>query len=203
MSKISFVDSYISQIDEALSGQLDNQAKTSLVKDIVGVFGQHISGIKSGLDCYRARIMYDGTLESQTDGTHDLKLLRDKLCLYREDLTEDEGDNQSSSSERVSVYVDNSASQTVNTNSSSSSSSSVGITISQAIDAVESDPCLSEEQKAELQGLLTQAKGAAAKKDKGAFSRISSKIMDALAAATPGLIMKLLEFLIGQVAGWL
>ena len=89
-----------------------------------------------------------------------------------------------------------------NSNSNvATATASATVTISQAIDAVDADPGLREEQKAELQSLLTQAKGAVAKGDKGFFARIGSKIMEGVEQAAPALIAKVLEFLASQATG--
>ncbi len=88
-----------------------------------------------------------------------------------------------------------------NASSSSTATANATVTISQAIEAVDADPALSDEQKAELQNLLIQAKGAVAKGDKGLFARIGSKIMEGVEKAAPELIVKVLWFLVSQAAG--
>lgn len=202
MSRIAFVDGYISRIDEALSSQPGEQSKSELVKEIVGVFASRIPDIKSGLDRYQQRVWFSDISQPQIDNTRDLRVLCKKLELYREDLVEGKtGNREGDVAGQVSVYVDNSATQT--TTAKSSACATVSVTMSEAIEAVDADPKLTEEQKAELQMLLAQAKGAATKRDGGSFAGISSKIMSALATATPGLIVKLLEFLLGLATGGL
>lgn len=85
--------------------------------------------------------------------------------------------------------------------SNATATANATVTISQVIDAVDADPGLSDEQKAELQSLLTQAKGAVAKGDKGLFAHIGSKIMEKVEQAAPALIVKVLEFLVSQATG--
>lgn len=90
-------------------------------------------------------------------------------------------------------------------NSSSTSnaiaSASNAVTISQAIEAVENDPSLTDEQKAKIQMLLAEAKSAATKGDKGLFAKAGSKILGAVEQAAPALIVKVLEFLVSQATG--
>lgn len=204
MSKVSFVEDYISQIDRALSRGSAGQSKPALVKEIVGVFASRIPDIKSGLDRYRQRIWSPGVPTPQIDDRRDLEVLRKKLELYREELIEAEGSRQAApSTGQVSVYVENSANQTTNASPSAHATSSASVTISQVSDAVDADPDLSEEQKAELQGLLAQAKGAAARGDSGLFARIGSKVMEGVEKAAPGLVVKVLEFLLGLATGGL
>ena len=204
MSKVSFVEDYISQIDGALSRGSAGQPKPALVKEIVGVFASRIPDIKSSLDRYRQRIWSSGMPTPQIDDRRDLEVLRKKLELYREELIEAEGSRQAApSTGQVSIYVENSANQTTNASPSAHATSSAAVTISQVSDAVDADPSLSEEQKAELQGLLAQAKGAAARGDSGLFARIGSKVMEGVEKATPGLVVKVIEFLLGLAAGGL
>lgn len=75
------------------------------------------------------------------------------------------------------------------------------VSISQVIKAVEDDPCLSENQKTEIQLMLAEAKSAATKGDKGLFAKAGSKILGAVEQATPALIVKVLEFLVSQATG--
>ena len=75
------------------------------------------------------------------------------------------------------------------------------VTISQAIEAVDEDESLSDEQKSEIQKLLVDAKIAASKKDKSLFASIGSKLLKAVEQAAPTLIVKALEFLASQAMG--
>ena len=70
----------------------------------------------------------------------------------------------------------------------SESSSSVHMSISQVFESVERDSGLTDEEKAELQSLLVEAKKTAASKDSGAFAKIGAKIMEGVEKATPGVV---------------
>lgn len=91
----------------------------------------------------------------------------------------------------------------INSNTASSesnASASSTVSLSQVSKAVEDDRALSDEQKAEIQIMLAEAKSAAVKGDKGLFARTGSKILGAVEQAAPTLIVKVLEFLVSQAA---
>ena len=205
MSVIDVVDRYISRIDRELEKERSCKSSTDLVRDVVGLFSADVPNIKHGLDRYRQRLWAPGMPVEAIDDLHDLRLLREKLLMYRDRIAE--GDPSPSSGQTppapISVNVNSSPTQTVSVNSSALSTSAVAVTVSQICDAVDADPGLSEEQKAELQELLVQAKGAAAKGDSSLFARIGSKVMEGVEKATPSLVVKVLEFLLGLATGGL
>ncbi len=205
MSATDAVDRYISRIDEELERGRVCKSSADLVRDIVGLFSADVPNIKHGLDRYRQRVWVPGMPADKVDDLHDLRLLKEKLLMHRDRI--DEGDPSPSSGQTpptpVSISINSNPTQTVSVSSSSFSTSAITVTVSQVCDAVDADPGLSEEQKAELQELLVQAKGAAAKGDSGLFSRIGSKVMEGVEKATPGLVVKVLEFLLGLATGGL
>ena len=205
MSATDAVDRYISRIDEELERGRVCKSSADLVRDVVGLFSADVPNIKHGLDRYRQCVWVPGMPADKVDDLHDLRLLREKLLMYRDRIAE--GDPSPSTGQTppapVSININNSPTQAVSVSSSSFSTSAVTVTVSQICDAVDADPGLGEEQKAELQELLAKAKGAAAKGDSGLFARIGSKVMEGVEKATPSLVVKVLEFLLGLATGGL
>ena len=128
----------------------------------------------------------------------DIKQLRGKIAVYRDEKDHELEIAKLNAAARGATVILSDVG-----NSKAEASVVARVTISQAFDAVDADPDLSEEQKAELQGLLAQAKGAAAKGDGDLFARIGSKVMESVEKATPGLVVKVLEFLLGLAMGGL
>lgn len=188
---MSTVDEFIARCDEVIAHpeDFDQRMLADLSKEICASFNHVIPHIS------RFRGMHiNGEVPPYT--AQDIRKLRGKLAVYRDEMDHKlEIARLNAAAAGVNVSVDNSSS------SVATATANATITISQAIDAVDSDPGLSDEQKAELQSLLTQAKGAVAKGDKGLFARIGSKIMEGVEQAAPALIMKVLEFLVSQATG--
>lgn len=188
---MSTVDDFIARCDEIISRpkDLDQRMLADLSSEICASFNHVIPNIS------RYRGMHiDGKVPPYT--VNDIRKLRGKLAVYRDERNHElEVAKLNAAAAGVNVSVDNSSSSVATANATAT------VTVAQAIDAVDADPALSDEQKAELQNLLTQAKGAVAKGDKGLFARIGSKIMEGVEKAAPALIVKVLGFLVSQAAG--
>lgn len=74
------------------------------------------------------------------------------------------------------------------------------VSIYQVFDLIDSDEDLSEEDKAALQSLLTEAKKEAVGKDSGAFARIGAKVMEGIENATPGVVSGAISYLASLAA---
>lgn len=188
---MSTVDEFIARCDEVIAHpeDFDQRMLADLSKEICASFNHVIPHISS----YRG-MHINGEVPPYT--VQDIRKLRGKLAVYRdEEERKLEVARLNAAAANVKVDVDNSNSNAATANANAT------VTVSQAIDAVDADPGLSEEQKAELQSLLTQAKGAVAKGDKGLFARIGSKILEGVEQAAPALIVKALEFLASQATG--
>ncbi len=185
---MSAVDEFIARCDEVIA---DHRGMTAgdfhdLAREIVVAFNPFIENISH----YRAG------RSAEAYSVRDIRELRGKLAVYRDEREHElEVARLNADAAGTSLSVSNSNS------SVATATANAAVTISQAIDAVDADPGLSEEQKAELQNLLTQAKGAVAKGDTGLFARIGSKIMEGVEQAAPALIAKVLEFLASQATG--
>lgn len=156
----------------------------SLAKELLGAFSQ-IPGISTGL----FYDIYDPYSEEMA--LSDLRILLSKLRFYRDEKEQQLELARLNAAQRGATIMLKDVG-----NSSSTSVSQASVSYSQVTEAVDADVNLTETEKAELLELLAQAKKATVRKDNGAFAGISSKIMAALATATPGLIVKLLEYLI-------
>ena len=188
------LDEYIARGERFLSGEGDDDAK-DLVRLLCAAIASQDPTYKHGLSLYRGTV--NGYPRyTDDDARKDVERIVAKMKVLRDEKEHDlEVARLNAAAAGVSVAVDNSNSNVA------TATASATVTISQAIDAVDADPGLREEQKAELQSLLTQAKGAVAKGDKGFFARIGSKIMEGVEQAAPALIAKVLEFLASQATG--
>lgn len=186
------VDDYIALCDEAISAvphrsSIELKALSDEIKCAFNPFIAHISN-------------YRGANPSSTYSVADIKKLRGKLAVYRDERQHELEIARLNAAQRGAIVnisdVGNSSSI-----SNSAASASNTVTISQAIEAVENDPSLTDEQKAEIQMMLAEAKSAAAKGDKGLFARAGSRILGTIEQAAPALIVKVLEFLVSQAIG--
>ena len=190
---MSAVDDYIARCDLAIAHATDLEPAyfEQLSREICSAFNLAIPNISS----YR----------EGADGPYsvdDIKMLRWKLSVYRDESEHELTIAKLNAAARgATVVIKNVGNNSSIAHADSTATANAAVTISQAIDAVDADPGLSEEQKAELQNLLAQAKGAVAKGDKGLFARIGSKIMEGVEQAAPALIAKVLEFLASQATG--
>lgn len=135
---------------------------------------------------------------AEDDARHDVEILIGKMKGVQERRAHEERVAELNAAQRGATVI---IQDVGNATSSSTATAILTVTISQAIEAVDADPELSDEQKNELQNLLTQAKGAMTKGDKGLFARIGSKIMEGVEKAAPQLTVKVLEFLVSQAVG--
>lgn len=186
------VDDYIALCDEAISAippksPSELEAISDEIKCAFNPFIAHISN-------------YRGANPSSTYSVADIKKLRGKLAVYRDEKRHELEIARLNAAQRGAIVnisdVGNSSSI-----SNSAASASNMVTISQAIEAVENDPSLTDEQKAEIQMMLAEAKSAAARGDKGLFARAGSRILGTIEQAAPALIVKVLEFLVSQATG--
>ena len=129
---------------------------------------------------------------TEDDARHDVEILIGKMKGVQERRAHEERVAELNAAQRGATVI---IQDVGNATSSSTATAILTVTISQAIEAVDADPELSDEQKNELQNLLTQAKGAMTKGDKG------SKIMEGVEKAAPQLTVKVLEFLVTQAVG--
>ena len=182
-------DEYIARCDEAIKNadKLRPADFEHLSNEVCCAFNPVIPKI----------IYYRGGLPGPYT-VEDIKQLRGKIAVYRDEKDHELEIAKLNAAARGATVILSDVG-----NSRAEASAAARVTISQAFDAVDADPGLSEEQKAELQGLLAQAKGAAAKGDGGLFTRIGSKVMEGVEKATPGLVVKVLEFLLGLAMGGL
>lgn len=190
---MSVVDDYIARCDLAIAHATDLEPAyfEQLSREICSAFNPAIPNISN----YRE----DPTGPYSVD---DIKMLRGRLSVYRDEREHELTIAKLNAAARgATVVIKNVGNNSSVAHAGSAATATATTTISQAIDAVDADPGLSEEQKAELQSLLTQAKGAVAKDDKGLFARIGSKVMEGVEQATPALIAKVLEFLASQATG--
>lgn len=190
---MSTVDEFIARCDEVIARpeDFDQRMLADLSKEICASFNHVIPHIS------RYRGMHiNGEVPPYT--AQDIRKLRGKLAVYRDEKEHElEVARLNAAAAGVNVAVDNSSSNVA----TATANATVTVTVSQAIEAVDADPVLSDEQKAEVQNLLTQAKGAVAKGDKGLFARIGSKILEGVEQAAPALIVKVLDFLVFQATG--
>lgn len=148
---MSIIDSYIDRLEQAENGSSEED-KSELVKEVVSVFSDRIPTIKSGLDRYKARVVAIGPncrpspLTCDDDG--DIRKLIGKLKMYRESQCSQRADEGN----RGNVYV----TQNANPYMSQSQSAALAVSISQVLDAVETDD-FSEEEQQELKAMLLDA----------------------------------------------
>lgn len=178
MSRVGTVDRYVSRIDEEISGGRASGSAAVLVRDIVGLFSEDIPGIKRGLDRYRQRIWVSGMPGPEIDDLHDLKLLKEKLLMFRDELIGDAPDTPSSGGGTgpLNIYLDNSATQTVSADSHATASANATVTISQAIDALESCS-LSPEELSEMKAAIAELETAKGKAPETVCEK-ASKLLD-------------------------
>lgn len=193
---MSMYDEYIARGERFLKGEGGDGA-LELVELFCGVLANDVENYKAGLRRYRMRIN-GSPAYTEGDARHDVEILIGKMKGVQEMRSHEERVAELNAAQRGATVV---IQDVGNATSSSTATAASTVTISQAIDAVDADPELSVEQKIELQSLLVQAKGAAAKGDKGLFARMGSKIMEGVEKAAPPLIVKVLEFLVSQAVG--
>lgn len=180
--------SLIKRIDGVLGkGNLDKETFVDLYMQFELYLKRikNLTGISPDFASYRIEI-----IQPQTEGElkQVLSIVRNALATLQENYEHE-----------LAVAQAGATNNTATANAQATAS--VQITISQAVEAVDADPGLSDRQKAELRELLAKAKGAAAKGDKGLFARIGSKIIEGVEQAAPSLIAKALEFLASQATG--
>lgn len=193
---MSLIDEYIEEGERFLSGEEGGSAK-ALVKLFCGAIADDVPTYKHGLALYRATV---NGMPAYTDGDarRDVEVLVAKMRALRDRREHELEVAKLNAAARGATVILSDVG-----NSRSEASAVVSVTISQVSEAVDAEPGLTDAQKSELQELLAQAKGAAARGDRGLFSRIGSKLMEGVEKATPGLIVKVLEFLLGLATGGL
>lgn len=193
---MSVYDEYIERGERFLRKEGGDGAR-ELVELFCGVLANDVENYKASLRRFRMTI--NGS-PAYTDGDarHDVEILIGKMKSVQERRAHEERVAELNAAQRGATVV---IQDVGNATSSSTATAASTMTISQAIEAVDADSVLSDEQKAELQNLLTQVKVSVAKGDKGLFARIGSKIMECVERAEPALIVKVLEFLVSQATG--
>ncbi|MBM6784445.1 hypothetical protein H6A08_08785 [Enorma massiliensis] len=190
------LDECIARGERFLAGEGDDGAK-ALVNLLCGAIASLDPSYKKGLARYRATV--NGYLPyTDGDARRDVEILVSKMKVLRDEKAHEMAIAKLNAAAKGATII---IQDVGNASSNSTATANATVTISQAIEAVDADPALSDEQKAELQNLLIQAKGAVAKGDKGLFARIGSKIMEGVEKAAPELIVKVLGFLVSQAAG--
>lgn len=86
MSVVDAISNYIEKVEDRLAGQACEADDKELVEQITAVFEGKIPDIHSGLDCAVPRFYPE---ESPVDWRKDLKTLKGKLELYREQRMEE------------------------------------------------------------------------------------------------------------------
>lgn len=168
----------ISRCSHVLENPDDKEARKLLVSDYVIAYEMPIAkhtGIPIGL-----RRADPETVEDST-----IAMMRTSLRAYKEHLDHE--------SELARASSPNVTAQATSTAIASAS-------ISQVFDLIDEDGGLTDEEKAELQSLLTEAKKEAVGNDSGAFARIGAKIMEGVENATPGVVSGVIGYLASLAA---
>lgn len=191
---MTLIDEYIERGERFLSGGEDISAK-SLVKLFCGAIADDVPTYKQGLAFYRGTI--NGMpAYTDADARRDVAILVAKMRALRDRRNHELDVAKLNAAAKGATIILSDVG-----NSRAEASAAASVTISQASAAVDAEPGLTDEQKAELQELLAQAKGAAARGDSGLFSHIGSKLMEGVEKATPNLVVKMLEFLLSLAIG--
>lgn len=183
-------DEYISRCDEAINATPPrSSAQLKLLSDeIKAAFNPFIANISN----------YRGTNPPSTYTTQDIKKLRGKLAVYRDEKSHDLDIAKLNAAQRgATVIIGDIGNSNFTSNATANSSARVdaSMSISQVFESVERDSSLTDEEKAELQSLLAEAKKTATSKDSGAFARIGAKIMEGAEKAAPRVVSDALGYL--------
>lgn len=166
-----------------------------LVNEVYGAMAS-VPNIKSGLRRFAARV-HGSKPYTESDAALDIRVLAAKLRAHRDSLDHELEIERLRAAQKGATVVLSDVGNSSST-SSASASAAVEVTLSKVIESVERDQTLSDEQKSELESLLSQAKEAATKKDKGLFARVGEKKMGKVVDAAPTLIFELLKYLANQ-----
>ena len=88
MTKIEMIDQYIDKCEKCVENNDPNEAKI-IENTILGIFTKDISGIRTGLDRFSARVVAPGSAVKY-DYLGDVMLLKAKLEVYKAELEENE-----------------------------------------------------------------------------------------------------------------
>lgn len=179
-SSMSQLDEMIARCRHVLDNPDDKEARTHLVNDYVVAYEIPIAKHTG------TRIGLTGADPEQVEDTT-IAMMETALRAHKEYL-----DNE------LELARANASSVTAQATSTAVAS----VSINQVFDLIDADGGLSEEDKAMIQSLLTEAKKKAIKKDSGAFAKIGARVLEGVERATPSVVSSALGYLTSLAAAY-